>query len=121
MAHEHIQLLLQKSIYKNLFDAHPPFQIDGNFGFTAGVSEMLLQSHENKGIRLLPALPRSWSSGNVRGLIARNNIKINMKWDQGKINEVNLISKKNQSVSVIYENEIFDFKLEKDKPFIFKF
>ena len=44
-----------------------------------------------------------------------------MKWDQGKINEVNLISKKNQSVSVIYENEIFDFKLEKDKPFIFKF
>ena len=121
MAHKHIQLLLQKSIYKNLFDAHPPFQIDGNFGFTAGVSEMLLQSHENKGIRLLPALPRSWSSGNVRGLIARNNIKINMKWDQGKINEVNLISKKNQSVSVIYENEIFDFKLEKDKPFIFKF
>ena len=121
MAHEHIQLLFKKSIYKNLFDAHPPFQIDGNFGFTAGISEMLLQSHENKGIRILPALPKSWSSGSVEGLIARNNIKINMKWDQGEITELNLETNKNQSVSVIYKNEILVFDLVKDEPFYTNF
>ena len=96
-------------------------KIDGNFGFTAGISEMLLQSHENKGIRILPALPKSWSSGSVEGLIARNNIKINMKWDQGEITELNLETNKNQSVSVIYKNEILVFDLVKDEPFYTNF
>ena len=67
MTQEHIELLLKKSIYPNLFDAHPPFQIDGNFGYTAGVVELLIQSHESDIIRVLPALPNSWKKRNCEG------------------------------------------------------
>ena len=87
MAHDHIRLLLQKSITTNLFDMHPPFQIDGNFGYTAGIAEMLIQSHEDH-IAILPALPDLWASGSVSGLKARGNFEVSIKWEDHQASHV---------------------------------
>ena len=85
--------------YANLFDAHPPFQIDGNFGCTAGIAEMLLQSHDGT-VHLLPALPDAWSTGKVEGLKARGGFEVEMSWDGHELREVGILAHQGGTIRI---------------------
>lgn len=90
--------------YPNLFDAHPPFQIDGNFGGTAGVCEMLMQC-DGETMHLLPALPKEWSAGEIKGIKARGNYEINLVWNNGKVSKASITSKNAGNLTVKYNGK----------------
>ena len=86
-------------VYPNLLDAHPPFQIDGNFGALSGICEMLLQS-DGENIYLLPALPDKWQNGSVKGLSAKGNVTVDIEWKAGKVTDYTIHSE-NQNISSV--------------------
>ena len=120
MAHEHIQLLFKKSISVNLFDLHPPFQIDGNFGYTAGIAEMLVQSHEENTVRILPALPTQWKNGYIKGIKARGGLTLDIYWSHNSLDKVIIKSKFNNNFNLVYLDKIIPIKMKKDETYIYE-
>lgn len=108
--------LLKNGTLDNLWDTHPPFQIDGNFGGTAGVTEMLMQSHMGF-IHLLPALPGAWKEGSVSGICAKGNFEIDMVWKNNQLNQAVILSKAGSLCTVRYGDKTLSFKTEKGKSY----
>ena len=108
--------LLKNGTLDNLWDTHAPFQIDGNFGGTAGVTEMLLQSHMGF-IQLLPALPDAWKDGVVSGLCAKGNFEVSISWKNNRLDEAILVSKAGAPCTVRYEDKTLSFKTVKGKTY----
>ena len=124
--------LFKNGVYPNFFDYHPPFQIDGNFGFTSGVNEMLMQSHCGF-IELLPALPSEWKKGSIKGIVARGSFTINIEWNDRKLTKAEITSNMGGACKIYYgkseyivenicesENGFAEFETEKGKTYIIK-
>ncbi|MCC5928656.1 MAG: glycoside hydrolase family 95 protein [Cyclobacteriaceae bacterium] len=116
-----IRQLFRQCILENLFDTHPPFQIDGNFGYTAGVAEMLLQSHykedNNYILLLLPALPDAWQSGEVEGLRARGGFSIDMQWKDGSLHSGAVTSLEGNDLVLDHQGQRIHLKTQKGRVY----
>ena len=109
--------LLKNGTADNLWDVHPPFQIDGNFGGTAGVTEMLLQSHAGC-IDLLPSLPDAWADGNISGLRARGNFGVDIDWKNGKLRQATITSGSGEQCTVRYGQQSMQFLTKRGKTYL---
>ncbi|MBN1817451.1 MAG: glycoside hydrolase family 95 protein [Sedimentisphaerales bacterium] len=115
-AEENVRALLTKSTHPNLFDNHPPFQIDGNYGGCAGIAEMLLQSHTGR-IELLPALPMAWADGSVKGLCAREGFEVDIMWRDGCLMEAVVKSKLGNACTLRYGDKVLEFPTTAGKQY----
>ncbi len=113
-----VKTALTKCMATNLWDLHPPFQIDGNFGFSAGVAEMLLQSHEGF-IEVLPALPSAWKNGSFKGLTARGGFSVDAVWEDGRATNISVKSLSGEKLRIKTENGIVEKDTEKGKVYTF--
>lgn len=111
-----VNALLSKSTLPNLFDTHPPFQIDGNFGGTAGIAEMLLQSHTGA-LQILPALPEEWKDGEVRGLRARGGYTVDIKWTDGNLEYVRVMPDRDGRCTLLYGGKTRKIKMSGGKVY----
>lgn len=112
--------LLKNGTADNLWDVHPPFQIDGNFGGTAGVTEMLLQSHAGC-LHLLPAMPDAWADGYIKGLRARGNFSVDLYWEKGKLNKAVVTSGAGEMCRLRYGSTTLDFPTKRGKSYTVTF
>ncbi|MFY9175884.1 MAG: glycoside hydrolase family 95 protein [Caldicoprobacterales bacterium] len=110
-AYNNLKALIGKSTLPNMFDTHPPFQIDGNFGGIAGIAEMLIQSHAGE-ISLLPALPEAWVGGSIKGVRARGGLEVDMEWRQGRLDKVVLKPQVSGTFMIRYKQKSGQVKLE---------
>lgn len=118
-AYENVLALLRKSTKNNLFDNHPPFQIDGNFGGTAGITEMLLQSQTGE-VELLPALPYAWKNGHIHGIMACGGFQVDIDWENGHLKRARIISKLGNPLIVRYSGKTTETgTTEKGKEYLF--
>ena len=104
-AYENLEKLFRNSTYLNLFDKHPPFQIDGNFGATAGIAEMLIQSNADR-VVLLPALPKVWDTGHINGICIRGGAVADLSWEKGQLLRCSITAKKPLQLAVKYKDDV---------------
>ena len=118
--YDNLKLFADNSLLPNLFDNHPPFQIDGNFGVCAGICEMFVQSNSER-IVLLPAVPEEFNSGELKGVKCVGNITVDIKWKNGELRLLSLKSSKDTNVNVLYKGNSYNIKLQGNNTFVREF